>query len=87
MNYAAAIAANQKFNLGLAAAPYGQSAERVLRFLLDRFPNSGFGAEGSTALLDYMQKGISWNGSTAQLNTKVAGAARLIVGAGEYQFN
>jgi uncharacterized protein (DUF1800 family) len=87
MNYAAAIAADQKFNLALDAAPYGQSPERVLRFLLDRFPNTGFGAEGTAALLEYLQAGNSWNGRTAQLTAKVPGAARLIVGAGEYQFN
>jgi hypothetical protein len=34
-----------------------------------------------------MNAGLTWNGSEAQLNTKVAGAVRLIVGAGEYQFS
>jgi uncharacterized protein (DUF1800 family) len=87
MNYASTLASNQKFNLARDAAPHSQSPERVLGHLLARFPNAGFNTEGRTALLDYLQAGPSWNASTAQLNTKVAGAARLIVGAGEYQFN
>jgi uncharacterized protein (DUF1800 family) len=87
MNYAATLAANQKFNLARDAQPYRQSPERVLGYLLSRFATSGFGGDGSAALLDYMNAGATWNGSEAQLNTKVAGAVRLIVGAGEYQFN
>jgi hypothetical protein len=87
MNYAATLAGNQKFNLARDAAPYAQSPERLVEYLLARFPNAGFNGDGYAALLDYMRAGITWNGSSAQLNTKVAGAVRLIVGAGEYQFN
>ena len=87
MNYAATLAASQKFNLARDAAPYGQSPERLLDYLLTRVPNAGLSGDGRAALLDYLEAGVSWNGSAAQLNTKVAGAARLIVGAGEYQFN
>jgi uncharacterized protein (DUF1800 family) len=87
MNYAAMLAANQKFNLARDAQAHRQSPERVLGYLVSRFPTAGFGSGGYSALLDYLQAGISWNGNEAQLNTKVAGAVRLIVGAGEYQFN
>ncbi len=87
MNYAATLAGNQKFNLARDAASYAQSPERVLEYLMARFPNAGFTGDGYAALLDYMKTGLTWNGSTTQLNTKVAGAVRLIVGAGEYQFN
>jgi uncharacterized protein (DUF1800 family) len=87
MNFAAMLAANQKFNLARDAQPYRQSPERLLEFLMRRFQNAGFTGDGYAALLDYLRAGISWNGSEAQLNTKVAGAVRLIVGAGEYQFN
>jgi hypothetical protein len=86
MNYASTLATNQKFNLARDAAPYSQSPDRVLDYLLTRFSNAGFSGDGRAALVEYLQAGISWNGSAAQLNTKVAGAARLIVGAGEYQF-
>jgi uncharacterized protein (DUF1800 family) len=87
MNYAATLAANQKFNLARDAQPYRESPERVLGYLLSRFPNAGFSGAGSAALLDYMRAGVNWSGSEAQMNSKVAGAVRLIVGAGEYQFN
>ena len=87
MNFASTLAANQKFNLAREAQPYRQSPERVLEFLLQRFQNAGFTSDGYSAVLDYLRAGITWNGSDAQLNTKVAGAARLIVGAGEYQFD
>jgi uncharacterized protein (DUF1800 family) len=86
MNYAATLAGNQKFNLARDASSFSQSPERVLEYLLSRFPNAGFTTEGYAALLEYLKAGISWNGSTAQMNTKVAGAVRLIIGAGEYQF-
>jgi uncharacterized protein (DUF1800 family) len=87
MNYAATLASNQRFNLARDAAPYHQSPDRVLDYLLPRFRNAGFNADGRAALVEYLQAGLTWNGSTAQLNSKVPGAARLIVGAGEYQFN
>ena len=87
MNYAATLAGNQKFNLARDASSYGESPERLLEYLLARFPNAGFTSDGYAAVLDYLKAGITWNGSAAQLNTKVAGAVRLIIGAGEYQFN
>ena len=40
MNYAATLAGNQKFNLARDAQPYRQSPERVLEFLLARFPDA-----------------------------------------------
>jgi hypothetical protein len=36
-------------------------------------------------LLSYLETGGAWTGSDAQLRTKAAGLARLIVGSGEYQ--
>jgi hypothetical protein len=42
MNFAATLAANQKFNLARAAAPYRSSPENVLDFFLDRLSPSPF---------------------------------------------
>ena len=39
----------------------------------------------ASELLTYLETGGAWTGSDTQLRTKVAGLARLIVGAGEYQ--
>jgi uncharacterized protein (DUF1800 family) len=87
MNFAATLATNQRFNLAGDARAFRESPERILEFLLGRFRNAGFSGEGYSAVLDYLNAGITWTGADAQLNTKVAGATRLIVGAGEYQFN
>ncbi|HTM33083.1 MAG TPA: DUF1800 domain-containing protein [Vicinamibacterales bacterium] len=87
MNYASTLAANQKFNLARDAAPYSQTPDRALDYLLTRFSNAGFSGDGRAALVEYLQAGVTWNGSAPQLNAKIAGAAHLIVGAGEYQFN
>ena len=42
MNFAATLAANQKFNLARAAAPYRSTPENVLDFFLDRLSPSPF---------------------------------------------
>jgi hypothetical protein len=36
---------------------------------------------------DYLRSGAAWTGSDVQLQQKVPGLTRLIVGSGEYQFN
>jgi len=86
MNFAATLAGNQRFNLARDAQPYKQTPERVLAYMLSRFPNMGFSATATTAMNDYL-KSTAWTGSDAQLQTRVPGLTRLIVGAGEYQFN
>jgi uncharacterized protein (DUF1800 family) len=87
MNFAATLAANQRFNLARDAQAFRDSPERVLAYLMARFQNAGFTGDGYAAVLDYLNAGATWSGSDAQLNSKVVGATRLIVGAGEYQFN
>jgi hypothetical protein len=87
MNFAATLAGNQRFNLAREAQPYRDSPDRVLEYVLARFQNAGFTGDGYAALREYLTAGITWTGSDAQLNTKVAGTARLIVGSGEYQFS
>ena len=86
MNFSSTLAANQKFNLARDAQPYRQSPEKLMTYLLTRFPTMGFSDSGMAAMLDYLRSS-SWTGSDAQLQTKTAGLTRLIVGAGEYQFN
>jgi uncharacterized protein (DUF1800 family) len=86
MNFSAALAQNQRFNLARDAQPYRSSPERVLEYVLSRFQNMGFHAGAQAAMADYLRTG-PWTGSDAQLQQKVPGLARLIVGSGEYQFN
>jgi uncharacterized protein (DUF1800 family) len=86
MNFASTLAANQKFNLARAAAPYRSTPENVLDFFLDRLSPSPFEHVPYTELVAYLKSGGAWTGSDAQLNTKAAGLAKLIVGSSEYQF-
>jgi uncharacterized protein (DUF1800 family) len=87
MNFAAALAQNQRFNLARDAQPYRQAPERVLEYMLSRFQTLGFNAQSTTAMIDYLRSGNGWTGTDAQLQQRVPGLTRLIVGAGEYQFN
>jgi len=86
MNFSSTLAGNQKFNLARDAQPYRGSPDRVLQYMLARFPNMGFTSTATTAMADYLRS-TAWNGSDAQLQTRVPGLTRLIVGSGEYQFN
>jgi uncharacterized protein (DUF1800 family) len=86
MNFSAALAQNQRFNLARDAQPYRASPDRVLEYVLSRFQNTGFHSGAQAAMADYLRTS-AWTGSDAQLQQKVPGLARLIVGSGEYQFN
>ena len=86
MNFSALLAQNQRFNLATDAVPYRASPDRVLEYVLSRFQTMGFHAGAQAAMSDYLRTS-AWTGSDAQLQQKVPGLARLIVGSGEYQFN
>ncbi len=86
MNFASTLAANQRFNLARDAQPYRATPERVLEYMLSRFRTMGFPTTATTAMSEYLRS-TAWTGSDAQLQTRVPGLTRLIVGSGEYQFN
>lgn len=86
MNFSSTLAANQRFNLARDLQPHRQSPERVLEYMLARFRTMGFPATATTAMTDYLRS-TPWTGSDAQLNQRIPGLTRLIVGSGEYQFN
>ena len=85
MNFASAIAANQRFNLASAAAGAQDSPDTFVDYFLDRLSPAPFDPAPLDALKAYVVDGGAWTGSTAQLQTKGAGLARLIVGSAEYQ--
>ena len=87
MNFASSLAANQRFNLARDAAAHRQAPDRVLAYMTGRFQSIPFSPEASNAMLEYLRSGTGWTGSDAQLQTRVPGLTRLIVGSGEYQFN
>jgi uncharacterized protein (DUF1800 family) len=85
MNFAAMLAGNQRLNLVRDLAGSGSSAQSVLDFFLDRLTPAPFDQSARSELLTYLETGGAWTGSDAQLRTKAAGLARLIVGSGQYQ--
>jgi uncharacterized protein (DUF1800 family) len=85
MNFAATIAANQRFNLANAAASAKDSPDTFMDYFLDRLSPAPFDGEPLDRLKAYLVDGGAWTGSTAQIQTKGAGLARLIVGSAEYQ--
>jgi len=86
MNFASTLAGNQRFNLARDAQPYRQTPERLLDYALARFRTMGFTTTQTQAMTDYLRS-TAWTGSDAQLQQRVPGLTRLIVGAGEYVFN
>ena len=86
MNFSATLAQNQRFNLARDAGPFRASSDQVLQYVLSRFQTMGFDGSAQAAMADYLRTS-PWTGNDAQLQQKVPGLARLIVGSGEYQFN
>ena len=87
MNFASSLAQNQRFNLARDAAAHRQAPDRVLAYMTSRFQSIPFTPEASNAMLEYLRSGNGWTGTDAQLQTRIPGLTRLIVGSGEYQFN
>jgi uncharacterized protein (DUF1800 family) len=85
MNFASQLATNQKFNLRDIARRARQSPEALVSLMVDRLTAAPFARDPYEALLDYARAGGAWTGSDAQLLTKAAGLAHLIVGSGDYQ--
>jgi len=83
-NFAATLAASQKQNLGVTFESEGQTPQALLTSMLDRVTTAPFDAMPQQALMSYLLAGSgSWN--SAQLTTRAAGLARLLVGSSEYQ--
>jgi uncharacterized protein (DUF1800 family) len=87
MNFAATLAANQRFNLARAAGAARVSPDRLLDYFVDqRLSPAPFALDPYRELLSYVNTATPWTGSDAQVNAKAAGLTRLIVGSAEYQF-
>ena len=84
MNFASALAANQKFRLATAAVDARSSPQAVLDFLLTRL-TPALDTRTYGELATYASGGGAWTGSDAQLQARASGLAHLIVGSPEYQ--
>ena len=88
MNFAAALASNQRFNLQREIpAQARRTPEDLLAFFLNRLSPSNIEQGPRDDLITYLRSSGSWPASDNTLNLKSAGLTRLIVGSSEYQFN
>jgi uncharacterized protein (DUF1800 family) len=86
MNFAATLAANQKFNLAKAAKGNAASPEAMLSFFDDQLATRSLDAAVRSELAAYLRATGAWTGSDAQLQAKAPGLVHLIAGSAEYQF-
>jgi uncharacterized protein (DUF1800 family) len=84
-NFAATLASSQKSFLAVALEPEASSPQALLAAMLDRVTPAPFDSAPQQALLSYLVAGGAWTGSEAQVNTRAAGLARLLVASSEYQ--
>jgi len=83
-NFAATLAASQKESLGAEFESAGQTPQALFQVMLSRVTPAPFDSVPQQALMSYLQSGAgSWN--SAQVTTRAAGLARLLVGSAEYQ--
>ena len=87
MNFAASVAANQKFNLARSfSATERAQPDRVLNGMLQRLTPAPFSTAELNEMITYLNAGGPWTGTDTQMNAKAPGLARLVAGSGEYQF-
>jgi uncharacterized protein (DUF1800 family) len=84
MNFASTLAANQKFNLAVAA-PSRSSSRAVVDYVVGRL-TVDLPSDVYNDLVAYAASGQAWTGSDAQLQTKAPGLVHLVLGSAEYQF-
>jgi uncharacterized protein (DUF1800 family) len=85
MNFASALAANQKFNLATAALSSRTSSRAVVDYFASRL-TVDLPGDVYNDLVTYAASGAAWTGSDAQLQTKAPGLVHLILGSAVYQF-
>ena len=84
-NFAATLASSQKSFLAAALEPEASTPQNLLAAMLDRVTPAPFDSAPQQALMSYLLAGGAWTGSAAQVNTRAAGLARLLVASSEYQ--
>jgi uncharacterized protein (DUF1800 family) len=88
LNFAAQLAANQRFNVATAVrgANAGGSPEALLSFVTTQLGSAPLSAEVRGELAAYLRATGAWTGSDVQLQQKTAGLVHLVAGLPEYQF-
>jgi uncharacterized protein (DUF1800 family) len=87
MNFASALAGNQKFNLTIAAksASATKTPEALLSYFVDALATTPLDSSVTAELSNYLHANGAWTGSDAQLQAKAPGIVHLIAGSPEYQ--
>jgi uncharacterized protein (DUF1800 family) len=87
LNFAATLAANQKFSVANAvkAANAHRTPEALLAFISDALITAPQDASVGAELSAYLRATGAWSGSDAQIQSKAAGLVHLIAGSPEYQ--
>jgi len=86
LNFAATLAANQRFNLARNVKAIANTPETMMSFFLSELTSIRFDSATSADLSNYLRATGPWTGSDAQLQAKAPGLVHLIVGSAEYQF-
>jgi uncharacterized protein (DUF1800 family) len=88
MNFASALAFDQRVRLASAAAEAGEaeSPQALVDYLLGRMTAADMSGAVRNDLLAYAGAGAAWASAGAQLQAKTSGVAHLILGSAEYQF-
>ena len=87
LNFAASLAANQKFNLTTAVKTAGanKTPEALLAFISDALFAAPADASVASELSNYLRATGAWTGVDTQIQNKAAGLVHLIAGSPEYQ--
>jgi hypothetical protein len=87
MNYASALAFNQRFKLATAVkdAGAGKTPEALLAYLSEQIVTAPQDSSVATELNNYLHSTGAWTGADAQLQAKASGLVHLMVGSPEYQ--
>src|SRR5256885_4542620 len=88
LNFAAQLAANQRFNLATAARTNNAttSPEALLAFVTTALTSAPLSLSVTGELAAYLRATGAWTGSDTQIQAKTAGLVHLVAGSPEYQF-
>jgi uncharacterized protein (DUF1800 family) len=88
LNFAAQLAANQRFNLATAARTSNAtgSPEALLSFVTTQLAAAPLGTNVTGELAAYLRATGAWTGSDTQIQQKTAALVHLVAGSPEYQF-
>jgi uncharacterized protein (DUF1800 family) len=87
MNFAATLAANQRFNLATQAklARASRTADTLLFYMTSALRTAPLDSGIAAEWANYLRATGAWTGSDPQIQAKAAGLAHLMAGSPEYQ--